>query len=79
MGSGRSVGVEEPCVEVSAHNLGCVLVFSELLAVPLGLPLTSVEAQHQAHCGGLSGSIRPEETRHHAWLQGECQVVDRRL
>ena len=44
-----------------------------------GAGVRPVQAQDEAHGGGLAGAVRPEEPRHPAWLDREGQVVHRRL
>ena len=63
-------------VQVGANDAAGVGVLAEVLAVECRAPLSAVEAQHEAHRGGLAGAIRPEEARHDTVGHGEGQVID---
>jgi hypothetical protein len=43
-------------------------MFSEFLAIPQGVAITVVEAQHQPHRRGFTGAVWPKEPGDNTWL-----------
>ena len=72
----RTPRQERTCIEVGAHHPTGMRVITQGLAVEVGLSLSSVQAQHEAHGGGFAGAVRAQEARNDAVGDGEGQVID---